>query len=855
MKARPFVVFVCFWLLGVSIPSMTHGPSQWAALGGGMLLLAGFGIAGKLTWRTAAVCALAMSLAFVHRTAAERGDVSGISGRWEGLEPPAAGVVQGFIATPPERDGDRVQFQLAVGEIRDHIGSDQTYALRETVLVRIRLKDKQEIETASSWHRGDGVEAAGSPERPEEAGNFGAFDYRRYLERQGMTWVWAVHGAEGIRITEAAVPLRYRLLRAVDQFRSAVGDLMDRLYPDGDAGYMKGLVAGIAEDVDPDQYDAFARLGLTHVLAISGLHVAVVVFVLLRLGALCRLTRERSIDIAFAAMPVYMLVTGASPSAVRACLMAMIALALARRHLLKDGLHLLAAAALLMVLWNPAAILDVSFQLSFAVTAGLLLFTRTAAGLLESIPWKPLRNALAVGLTAQAASFPLTIYYFHGFHLLSLPANLLLVPFISFAVMPLGMASVVLGAMWLPLGLFPAVLASWGNRLTFALTSLLDQELRLRTVWPQPSLLWVAASYGLLGIFVWFIRRRQSDQADQRDTDHPEETETVPLPQPGTVRRRFSIRRAAAAAALLICAGGWLVWGYRPAFLDRQASIQFLDVGQGDAMLIRTGTGKHVLVDAGGTVRFRKPGEEWRDRKDPYEVGRKLLVPLLRQRGIRQLRAIVLTHLDADHMGGAEAVIRDIPVGALIWNGTWKENRETERLFAAAQEKGIPIYAAESGAKWELDDSASIEILHPNPESPSGKPGVLPEMVKQNHSSVVTLLTLYGRRFLLTGDIELPDENEILRTVGTRHMAIDVAKAAHHGSKTSTGEAWLKEWRPLEVVISAGRNNVYGHPHPSVVQRLQANGISFRRTDANGEIQYRVTPQGRLLRRQKFGES
>jgi competence protein ComEC len=180
---------------------------------------------------------------------------------------------------------------------------------------------------------------------------------------------------------------------------------------------------------------------------------------LLQLTGWLRMTRERSLELTIAMMPVYMMVTGASPSAVRACLMAMIALWLARQHALKDGLHLLCAAAVAMLVWNPLLIEDVSFQLSFLVTAGLILLVPTFT---ELIPLRSngLKGAIAVTLTAQLASFPVSVYYFHSMHLLSLPANFVLVPFISFVVMPLGMASLLLGALWNPLGVIPAKLAS-----------------------------------------------------------------------------------------------------------------------------------------------------------------------------------------------------------------------------------------------------------------------------------------------------------------------------------------------------------------------------------------------------------
>lgn len=629
---------------------------------------------------------------------------------------------------------------------------------------------------------------------------------------------------------------------------------------------MKGLVAGITNEVDPALYDAYSRLGLTHVLAISGLHVAVVVFMLLRLGAMCRLTRERSIDITIAAMPVYMLLTGASPSAVRACLMAMIALALARKDRLKDGLHLLAAAAWLMTAWDPSVVENVSFQLSFAVTAGLLLGTSKVAVLLRFIRFKFVRDALAVAITAQAASFPLTVYYFHGFHLLSLPANLALVPFISFAILPLGMASVLLGAAWQPLGSVPALLATYGNKATFALVDWLDRASALRTTWPQPSIPWIVASYVLLGVTVVHLSRRCTDKPREHEEEQTadatapvNEWHASPLSRPLPTPVIRSWMRVGSTVLVLLWAG-WLIWGYKPSFLDRNGYVQFLDVGQGDGILIRTGAGKHVLVDTGGTITLRKPGDEWRERRDPYEIGRKLLVPLLRQRGVRALDALVLTHLDADHIGGAEAVLRSVPVRAVIWNGTWKNGAATEKLFRAAEARGIPVYAAHGGMRWDIDGGASLQVLYPEESAgasavlvePNAIPALLREQDKQNEESVVLLLTLFGRRFLLSGDAESSSENAVWKAAAAAKEApVDVMKAGHHGSKTSTVPGWLAYWKPSEVVISVGSRNRYGHPHASVVDRIAESGSLLYRTDRDGEIQYRVEPGGELFRRVK----
>ncbi|MDB4866745.1 MAG: internalization-related competence protein ComEC/Rec2 [Cohnella sp.] len=848
LNRRPLVVFVCCWLIGASIPSLWQGYAQTLAVAGGLLLLLAAWISGKLRGRLAAACALALLLAFGERLAAQRGSHSELSALWELQGAPDAAEVSGVLTSKAEVDGDIATFRLAANRLKR--SSSAGTKISEQVLVRVKLNERKEQAIAAGWRRGDAVRVSGTPEKPADAGNFGAFDYRRYMERQGIRWQWSVQGTQSVKLLDAALPLNTRPLRWIDELRSGIGHLMDRLYPGGDAGYMKGLVAGIVQEVDPGQYDAFSRLGLTHVLAISGLHVAVVVFLLLRIGAMLRLTRERSIDLAFAAMPVYMLLTGASPSAIRACLMSMIALALARRHRLKDGLHLLAASALLMTIWDPLVVEQVSFQLSFAVTAGLLWFTPIVTSLLQRIRFKVLREALAVGITAQVVSFPLSAYYFHGFHLLSLPANLVLVPFISFAVMPLGMASVALGGVWFPLGIFPAQLASYGNWLTFELVNRMNELEGLRTVWPQTSWLWVAAAYGLLGVTAWLLKHREARRLDEEWQSLSAQEETAPLGEPVSVPRRNTLMLAFGLILVLVW-GGWFIWGYRPVWLDHDARVQFLDVGQGDSILIRTGQGKHILIDAGGTLTFRKPGDEWRQRRDPYEVGRKLLVPLLRQRGVRTLDALVLTHLDTDHIGGAEAVIRNIPVRAILWNGTWKESPTAERLLRLIQERGIPIYAARRGMKWTVDASANLDVLYPGGQDAVAS--LLPSLSQQNKHSVILLLHLYGRRFLLPGDVEAPGEAEVVQgmTGSSSGSPVDVLKAAHHGSITSTSPEWLRYWNPANVVISVGRHNLYGHPNPTVVARIEAAGIRMFRTDLDGEIQYRVRPDGTLFRRQK----
>ena len=861
---RPLIWFAVCWLAGVSAGSVGTWRHGMLFIAGWGLLVAAAALFRLLPGKLALACAAALLAGMGARLWSEAGQTPDIADR---LNPEEAMDVYlgGTVHSAVNVDGDTVRFVLLAREVvtMAEPGSgpgEMALAVREKVQVRLRLNAEEELPAAQAMQRGDPVTIRGMLGRPDDAGNFGAFDYRAYLERQGIRWVLTAKGRDAVGAWTGRAPWTVVPLAWADRVRALTGALMDRLYPGGDAGYMKGLVAGIQSDVDPALYDTFSRLGLTHVLAISGMHVGVVALLLLQFGRVLRLTRERSYDLVLAAIPPYILFTGASPSAVRAGIMGMLALRLARQNRLKDGLHLLAAAAVAMTAWQPAIVENLSFLLSAIVTGGLLLFVPMVHDWLPLRP-KWLRGALAVTLVAQAVSFPLTAHYFHQFHLLSPLANLLLASFISVVVMPLGLASLVLAAVWFPLGTVPAALASWCNRGTFALADWLVRADRFRTIWPETPPLWVVSGYALLGATCWAIKAAKEHGRPWRQTFRPAASGGVsgtatagiapssfsfPARRQRARHRRLSV---ATAAVLALLWTGFVAWGGFRNPWDRTAAVMFLDVGQGDAVLVRTGSGRHLLIDAGGTVTFHKPGDEWRERTDPFEVGKDVLIPLLRKRGVRTLEALVLTHLDADHIGGAEAVLNEVRVKRLIMNGTYRRNERTERLFRLALRKGVPIYAARAGMRWAIDDSVVLDVLHPFEAPPRGVP--LPEEERQNDRSVVLALNLYGRQFLLPGDLGASGERRVLAALDAAPPRADVLKAGHHGSRSSNGPEWLTVWRPREAVISVGRHNLYGHPHPDTVQRLTAAGAAVFRTDRHGEIQYRVTPDGRLERRVK----
>ncbi|OWR29451.1 competence protein ComEC [Saccharibacillus sp. O23] len=877
MRRRPLVAFTICWLAGAIAADLYDSGQMLLVLFGLTLLLAAAACFARLSLRSLLIFGAALWLAAGYgawRDAANATVLPHVLGEASTAESEYKGVqVEGEIAGPVKIDGDLAMFELAIeragmsaDDQKGRNADDSLTALpkKERVVVRIKLAAEEEQPLAAAWGRGDRLSVVGDLELPSEARNFGAFDYRDYLRQKRIHWVLRAAGAASAEVSEPASG-GLRLLRRSDDLRANLADKLAELYPGIGAGYMQGLLLGLQDGLDPDTYTNFARLGMTHVLAISGMHVGLYVGAVLLLLRRFGVTKESSLVAALCFVPPYVLLTGASPSAVRAGIMSMIGLYAARRGWLKDGLHILCLAALLMLLWDPYYLNAISFQLSFAVTAGIILLTRPMQKILRFLP-KAVGGAAAISLVADLVSFPLSIYYFNQYSLLGLAANLLLVPLISFVSIPLGTVSLILSGFWMQGAHWAAYPVRLINAAVFWCADGGSSVRWSRTIWASPSPVWIGLYLAALcgGIFAAARLARPTGPGEAG----PASGDTVPLDARGNARAggpgsaarlggkaagtaaflpesggrfesRRSFKRPLRIAAAVLVLVGLLTAAYLPR--PRSAGlVQMLDVGQGDAVLITTPEGRHLLVDGGGTVTFERPGQEWRKRLDPYEVGQDVVVPLLKKRGVHRLDAVILTHGDRDHYGGLEAVFDEIPVERLIMNGTRSGGEDLDRLLESALRGGTNVYAPQDGDEWSPDGRTTLEFWNP-----SGVfAGSLPELEEQNEYSVVFRMNMNGHSFLFTGDAGESAEREILDRLEQRAgtAPVEVLKVGHHGSKHSTSEEWVRRLKPKLSLISVGEHNTYGHPNEGVIDRLEQAGSIVLRTDLAGEIQLEAPP-------------
>ncbi|WP_413372722.1 ComEC/Rec2 family competence protein [Paenibacillus taichungensis] len=938
MKGRPLLVFTVCWLCGSGMACALSGWSlivgmigafvclplllRWIDIRGwSILLLIGALVGGAVHWEWNDARNRS-SLPDITHMAAE--DLDGYAATFEGK-----------LMSDVRIDGDRADFEMQVTSmlsLSDGLSTVVSEArtapnVRERLMVQVRLAEEEEQQEAAGWQRGDTITLTGSLALPGEARNFGGFDYRNYLRTLHINWLFKVKGASSVTTVPPEGLGKLNILRWNDIVRHKLGAAVEQIFPEPHAGYMKGLIIGMANDIDPDTYGQFSQLGLTHILAISGTHVAVYVASLLLLLSWLRLTRETSLTIVLLLIPAYVLLSGGSPSVVRAGIMSMIGLYMARRGLARDGLQMISAAALLMMWWNPYFLLSVSFQLSFLVTAGLMIYMPLINRIFSSWP-KGLAATASVTVTAQLISFPVTILYFNQFSLLSFVANFLLVSLISAIVLPLGTVALILSFLWMPLAKPLAWIAIMLNKLTFVSVEWMNSLPGFVLIWATPSLLWIAAYYAVLYALLRVLNRGRGDQPVVQGT----EEDTAPLDRrfvggtperalglsglsnvssqglnkgrrevsPGSMTTlsasiawpeytsAFAARGAGfysgermnvfhkwmcALLALSFVVGLW--WAYQTPQPAGTGVVQFLDIGQGDSTLITTPEGKHILVDGGGTVQFGKSEQSWKTRRDPYEVGAKVVVPLLKKRGIHRLDAVIVTHADQDHAGGLQAVLEQIPVERFMFNGTTSGTANFEKLLDTVIDKRIPLYAIRQGMSYAPDGETRLHFIYPDLEKGMNTGERLPVSEHQNHDSVVFMLEMAGASLLFTGDMDAAAEQDLLYMIQdgslaasfgqygadatladvsvqemfTRHsgenheevpVTIDVLKVAHHGSKTSSTEAWLQYWNASASVISAGSNNTYGHPNPGVLERLVDSGTAIYRTDQMGEIQMKI---------------
>jgi competence protein ComEC len=685
----------------------------------------------------------------------------------------------------------------------------------------LRLDEPADLRVAATLPRFPAVEpgyrvvVSGSIRPPPDGDPYG--DYLREI---------GVAGTLRSRVLEVEAAVASPL--DLERLRRAAAAALARAIPEPEAGLAAGILVGLRDRVDRDLAAAFTLVGASHVVAISGWNIAIVAASVGALGG--RLARRRRSVLTVGAIVAYVAFVGPSPSVVRAAAMAGVVLLARESGRAGRAAAALAWAATAILLVDPALVRDAGFQLSTLATAGLLAWATSLGERLVRLSggrWPGwLVESLAVSLAAQAATLPVVLASFGRLAIVSPVVNLFVVPLVAPA-MAAGAVALAAGLVVLSPAV-PPVIATLAGLPAWACLAGIVAAVRfgaglpfasLELAPPADTIAAVAVGLPLVALAFRPAAVRATVSAVARALGvrparaSPGLTKRSPRPTPpGRMPR---VAALALAASVLATA---LAFGHRP---DGRTTIVVLDVGQGDAILVEGSRGGRLLVDGGPDPdRLLVALDE---RLPPWD---------------RRIDAVVLTHPHEDHVAGLALLLERYRVGHVFEPGMRGPGPGYAAWAARLAGGEVASGRLSTGDRLTVDD-ADLEVLWPDQGAVPAEPADTGTGI--NNVSIVLLGEAGGRRFLLAGDVE-EEIDPLLLARGLPRL--DVLKVAHHGSRTSSTEAFLDAVGPSVAVVSAGAGNPYGHPAAATIERLRQRGTRVLRTDADGTVEIALDAAG-----------
>ncbi|MGA2285055.1 MAG: DNA internalization-related competence protein ComEC/Rec2 [Dehalococcoidia bacterium] len=787
------------WLFGTVTAALGWDAMRTADAG---IAVCSAAIVANLVQRRPRVALLALACGGLFAGAFFRFEASGT--------PTTAGGIAAF------NDGSAVTFQAVAADDSEEHGRAISTRLRATLL-QPDGGDRQQINggvllwepsTAPRHRYGDALEITGKLTSPSPLPNF---DYPQYLAQQGISSI-----ADYPKVTATGSNQGNAILLGAHRLRRGLSAALAEALPQPQAALAQGILLGERSALPQDLKDDLNATSTSHIIALSGYNVTLVAGFCI--GAFAWLIgRRRAALLALFAIGGYVLLTGVSPSLLRAAIMGglyIFATVLGRPN---SGPTPLLLAGAVMAGLQPSVVTDISFQLSFAATAGLIvlvpLLRERAVGAsqrfgglqahLEQGPLSALFEIAVVTAAASLASLPLIALHFQRVSLVALPANMVVlpsVPFIMLSSMPVALAGLVCQPLAHFLGYF-----AWAG-LTYMTTGV-----RFFAALPFASLQLArfnaeqcAAMYVVLAAFAWTLsRRRPGSEALQRIQRPLRRVLALPA------RPLRAIPTVWLAGALALPA----VLTWTAVFLapNGRLTVEMFNVGQGDSILIRTPDGQKLLIDGGpdgATV------ERALDETLPFWD--------------RKLDVVLSTHTDSDHLTGLITVAQRYSIGQVIEAPIQTDDALIDEWDGVLDQKAIPHQEVEAGGWIDLGRDIRLQVLGPPQPLLSGTDA------DTNNNSLVLKLTWGSVSFLLPGDIQTPGEMALLAEHAD--LRATVLKVPHHGSAYSSGQEFVNAVQPVVSVISVGANNSYGDPADQTLQRLDKSIVY--RTDEQGDITF-----------------
>lgn len=573
----------------------------------------------------------------------------------------------GEVLTLPYIDGNRIRFDLKLTRINGEVIKPS-----ERIRITRYARQEKEITPFKKLKKGDLWMGQATLSIPSVARNPGGFDYKKYLERQSIFRLGTI--TEPHWVHKPSQGIYYRFINVLDQQRLDWKNQVEAIFTPEIAAIVVAMTVGDRSELNGEILSTYQELGIIHLLAISGLHVGILLWSLYYALIKLRLTREAALWYLMIFIPFYIYLSGASPSVIRAGLMAFIAILCIRLNLWRHSIIAFYIVYMGTLLYNPFWIYSVGYQLSFSVTFVLLIGLPYVQHWLINWPNK-LRTLVGVSLLAQLASLPILLYHFHGFSLYSFILNILIVPIFTILFIPGAFIIPLLSYVNESIVMLARNIYQWGLETIHSILHILRELPGSYLVTGQPYVWWMIL-YIILFIY-WFILLEWKKNRQALFT-------LIAI-----ISLTFSLQLLP--------------------YLDSEARITVLDVGQGESIVIELPYREEVLlIDAPGGFLEK---EAWKKKKDPFNPGKDIVLPYLHYRGIQELDKVIITHSHYDHYGGINGLLREVKINSIFRSPIPPQSKIEREWLSQVSELEIPVFYLKEGIKWHSKNAFFSSVI------------------------------------------------------------------------------------------------------------------------------------------------
>lgn len=673
----------------------------------------------------------------------------------------------------------------AIGIIKEVTSQDDLYEKYILHIEKIKYNEKTfkigekiifNIYDQANLQVGDKIITDIDINEPNRNTNPKLFNYKLHLKSKNIFATASTSNKSNIKIMtrdnlssfdKLSIKVKEQIIKSLDK----------SLNPEN-SNMIKSIILGDEGFLSKDNINSFRKLGISHILAVSGLHIGIIFGFIIYILDLLKIHKKTSMMIAILIIWTYAGLIGFPPSVIRAGFMFSF-LALGKIiHCRYDSLNILTLAGFLMLIYRPMWLMSVGFQLSFIATFTILLFLKPMGNIIN-IKNKKLKSAVVIILTAQIGLLPISLYYFNEFQVLSILSNLLIAPILTLGIV-IGFLIIGVSIVSINLGVFIGIFGNLTLNLSSVIVSIFDKFTKINIPMKSPMAIEIIFYY--LALFIVFK-----------------------IIDPGKINK--SLKKFLYINFLII-----LIYSLLVQSNDRNVSVEFIDVGQGDSCLVRY-RGKSILIDTGGNM-FGN-----------FDIGENILLPYLRKTGVRAIDGVFLSHFHADHVKGLMPLFGELKIKNIFIGYKSPENELYKDIIKSSNKYKIKTKMINKGDVLKLDKDISIEVLHPR-EDVSSYEG-------DNDKSLVFILKIHNKELLFTGDIEKKAEDYIINNSKKRN--VDLIKVAHHGSETSSKKEFIEFFNPKVAIFQLGKNS-FGHPGPETLKRFKGNNTKAYRTDELGLI-------------------